>query len=222
MVVCFAAQGVWAGERQLGLDDLCVGNGRVAPAQAGSLHIDSPQLRLVASRAGWQEGKIDFVYRGDSSEIKALGSGEVRRQIGLKLDAQDTCNVVYVMWQFWPRARISVSRKSNPGKYKNSDCLDGGYKAVTSDSGAPVESPAVGSTHSLKARADADRLIVEVDGAVSWEGTVPGLADAKGPVGIRSDNIKYDLLFFVSQGPKGMKEVLVDRSRNACLPEGGK
>ncbi len=57
-----------------------------------------------------------------------------------------------------------------------------------------------GDSHDLDARMRGTELTVTVDGKVAWEGDVgPGVADLKGPVGIRSDNARLD--FNLSAGP---------------------
>ena len=41
--------------------------------------------------------------------------GELRRQFGLKLRAQDACNLVYVMWRIEPASKLVVSIKCRTG-----------------------------------------------------------------------------------------------------------
>jgi hypothetical protein len=70
---------------------------------------------------------VKFTYLGPTQEVSRLGNGEVRSQFGIKLRAQDTCNIVYIMWHFSPDQKIAVSVKRNPGQGTHEDCLDNGY-----------------------------------------------------------------------------------------------
>src|ERR1700722_11927375 len=53
--------------------------------------------------------ELSFIYLGYAPKLVPLTSGEIRRQLGLKLRAQDTCNVVYVMWHIEPTSGIYVA-----------------------------------------------------------------------------------------------------------------
>ncbi|MEA2752645.1 MAG: hypothetical protein QOI41_6788, partial [Myxococcales bacterium] len=67
-------------------------------------------VRAVIAGDRSRAAELAFVYRGPSVSTAPLANGELRRQIGLKLRAQDTCNVVYVMWHVErsPGAFVSV------------------------------------------------------------------------------------------------------------------
>jgi hypothetical protein len=52
-----------------------------------------------------------------SGGVKPLASGELRRQIGLKLQAEDTCNLIYAIWHIEPDAMVAVSVKRNAGMH---------------------------------------------------------------------------------------------------------
>ena len=79
------------------LDGLCVTNGVISTLSSGRLAIDSPSSRAVARNIGYQSAEIRFRYLGPSNETKPLASGELRRQIGLKLRAEDACNLLYAI-----------------------------------------------------------------------------------------------------------------------------
>jgi hypothetical protein len=81
----------------------------------------------VAASTSGNAAELAFTYRGPTREVAHLGSGEVRQQIGLKLRAQNTCNVVYVMWYVAPGTGIHASVKANPGLRTHADCGDRGY-----------------------------------------------------------------------------------------------
>jgi hypothetical protein len=58
-----------------------------------------------------------------------------------------------------------------------------------------VPSPSAGTTHVLAAALDGEELVVRVDGAVAWEGRVGREVLAfDGPVGLRSDNGRFEVL----------------------------
>src|SRR5262249_16626549 len=86
-------------------DDLCVTNGAVSMLPGGRLAINTPSSRAVVravENAADQVAEIRFRYRGPTQISKRLASGELRRQIGLKLRAEDTCNLIYAMWHIEP------------------------------------------------------------------------------------------------------------------------
>src|SRR6202044_499948 len=97
----FPRGGIGASMWRVDRDELCVTNGVVSSPRGGELVIDTPSSRAVVrdlARSQDQVAEIRFRYLGASQESKPLASGELRRQIGLKLQAEDACNVVYAMW----------------------------------------------------------------------------------------------------------------------------
>src|SRR5262249_42100776 len=118
-----------------------------------------------------------------------LASGELRRQIGLKLRAADGCNLVYVMWRLEPKAQLVVSTKLNPGKRTHRECGANGYVNLKPRAGTSPAPPVVGSEHRLHAAIDGKLLRVWADRVLAWEGELPDAALAlRGPAGVRSDN----------------------------------
>jgi hypothetical protein len=111
------------------LDRLCVTEGAAIPT-GGRLLIESPKFRAVSARSTDAAAQLRFDYLGPTAESAALGSGRVRRQIGLKLRAQDGCNLVYVMWRIEPVSELSVQVKRNPGLRAFAECRNGGYRNV--------------------------------------------------------------------------------------------
>jgi len=172
--------------------DLVSVSGRIAKTGPTSFSIRSQSVRMDLGREPRGAVQIDFVYRGLGAHDEPLASGELRRQIGLKLRARDTCNVVYVMWHIEPS---HVSVKSNPGQNQHTQCRDRGYVNVTPTS-IPTEIAAirVGERHTLRAAIVGDELHVVADDVLSWVGRLPPQAfDFDGPVGIRSDNADFDV-----------------------------
>ncbi|HVZ33487.1 MAG TPA: hypothetical protein VG963_13735, partial [Polyangiaceae bacterium] len=133
--------------------------------------------------------ELDFVYQGPSTLETPLASGELRRQIGVELRAQDACNLVYVMWHIEPKQLIQVSVKANPGQTHSAQCGDHGYSILQPLKSRAIPRVAVGQRHTLEAVLDGARLQVLADGVTSWIGQLPPAAQAfDGPVGVRSDN----------------------------------
>ena len=66
-----------------------------------------------------QDAEARFKYLGPTSQEARLGSGESRRQFGLRLRAQDPCNLVYAMWRIEPEPMLVVSVKRNPGMHSS-------------------------------------------------------------------------------------------------------
>ncbi len=76
-----------AAETPIGRQDLCVTKGEIGAAPGGRLTIEEPEVRAVSRVPTPQAAEIRFTYRGPSRGTKPLGSGEIRRQLGIKLRA---------------------------------------------------------------------------------------------------------------------------------------
>lgn len=156
--------------------------------------IEVPTFRAVAQGRNGDAAAIKLTVLGDTAKTRALKSGQQRRQVGLKLRAENGCNLVYVMWRLDPKPKLDVSVKRNPGERTAKECGADGYQKVkptfkrfdtTLDDGAP---------HELRAEIVDDTLTAWIDGRVAWRGTLPATArDLVGPAGIRSDNLAFEL-----------------------------
>lgn len=177
------------------LSELSVTSGVVQAQGATGLALRSPTVRAVVRGPTRDDVEIAFTYRGPSHDDAPLASGEMRRQIGVKLRARDTCNLVYVMWHIEPTSGIRVSVKWNPGQTRHDQCGDHGYINVAPSSWRRDLPPiAVGEKRTLRARIDGKTMHVIVDGAPAWEGSLPAEAfSLDGPVGLRSDNGEFDV-----------------------------
>lgn len=182
------------------LAHLQVTSGAITTLGSGLLQTRSPQMRAVERDGGRhaQWGRLRFRYRQASDGTATLGSGAIRRQIGLKLQAGDPCNLVYVMWWEYPLHQIAISVKRNPGQRTSAECGNRGYTDVAKIPTGPDPSARDERTHVLEARTrrDADgtlSLTVLADGArVADERLSTGLtAGLEGPIGVRSDNGSY-------------------------------
>jgi len=145
-----------------------------------------------------QAAEVRFRYLGPSRESKPLASGELRRQIGLKLRAQDTCNLLYVMWHIEPDSRIAVSIKRNPGKHTHQQCDAHGYINVQAKKSTEPMPVMAGGARVLRAEMNGPELTVSADGKVVWDGLVGGL-DFDGPVGFRTDNGRFAFDYLVGR-----------------------
>ena len=175
---------------------LCVTTGA---AKLGE-KVEQPEMRAVAKGTDGEAAALTFKFQGETETTKALASGEMRHQIGLKLRAQNGCNLIYVMWRLEPKPMVYVQTKINPGAADHKQCGTAGYaKVKPAEQKAPPEL-VVGDSHTLRAEIGAnEELRVFIDDKLHWRGTLP--ADAKtlkGPAGIRSDNLAFDLTAFAA------------------------
>lgn len=120
----------------------------------------------------------------------SLASGLQREQIGLKLKAQDSCNVLYVMWRLRPKNQIVISQKINPGQQKHGQCKNGGYKNLKV---IPVETFPEQDIHQLlQVHLQGVFLEVYLNQKKLWGGDLPSETKSlRGPLGIRSDNVHF-------------------------------
>jgi hypothetical protein len=185
----------------LTLAQLEVTEGSLQQGAHGELHVGAPKVRAVAAVDAGDAAELRFVYRGPSAVQVPLDNGEDRHQVGLKLRAEDGCNVVYVMWQIKPVAKLTVSLKSNPGAHTYEQCGANGYKSIAPQwsAEAPVLRP--GEAHALAASIEDGTLYVRIDGKVVWQGEAgPQALALHGPLGMRTDNVELDSVSLVPIG----------------------
>ena len=177
-------------------DRLCVTKGAASLGGA----ITEPTVRAVALGTSGEAASLTFRFLGDTATTHELASGESRRQLGLKLRAQDGCNLVYVMWRLDPKPGLSVSVKHNPGMRTHKECGADGYTRVKPLRGAalaPVPALHPDASHILRAELSGDDLLAWIDDQLVWRGPLPAAARTlSGPAGLRSDNVRYDLVGF--------------------------
>jgi hypothetical protein len=184
---------------------LQVTSGAVTTLASGLLQTRSPQMRSVERDNGRhaQWARLRFRYVQPSVGTSTLGSGAFRRQLGLKLQAGDPCNLLYVMWWEYPVHQIAISVKRNPGQDTSAECGNRGYTDV-----AKIPLPVAPSvrdhrTHVLEARGHR-----AVDGTLALTVLADGVrvyrdhlgvdltAGLDGPIGVRSDNGTYRFSIF--------------------------
>lgn len=182
---------------------LCVTKGRIADRS-----IDDPTVRAVAADTTGDGASLAFAFRGDARKLRELANGDARRQLGLKLRAQDGCNLVYVMWRLDPKPQLEISIKVNPGMTTHRECGADGYTKL-----GHVAAPALaaGASHTLRAEIHGDELTAWIDDQVAWRGPLPAVAHTlSGPSGLRSDNVAFDIVEF--RAPHGVAACRSDRS----------
>src|SRR5580704_5281987 len=82
--------------------NLCVTEGAIEELPGQKLSVTVPKMRAYVNALTPQDVEAQFTYLGSTGNEARLGSGELRRQFGLKLRAQDACNLVYAMWRIEP------------------------------------------------------------------------------------------------------------------------
>jgi hypothetical protein len=168
---------------------LCITEGSIEEVPGHRLAVAVPKMRAYLNASTPQEIEAQFTYLGSTGKEAPLGSGEIRRQFGLKLRAQDACNLVYAMWRIAPESKLVVSIKSNPGQHTSAECGNRGYRNIKPQRSHPVPALQSGAIHNLRAQMNGDSLTVFVDNVPVWEGPLgPEVLSFDGPVGIRSDN----------------------------------
>jgi hypothetical protein len=182
--------------RHVGRGLLCVTEGEVGEQPDRQLSVDAPKMRAFVNRWTTQTVAARFTYLGPTAQESRLASGATRRQFGLKLRAQDACNVVYAMWRFAPEEKLVVSVKSNPNQHSSAECGNRGYANIKPMHESPLPPVHKGEPHMLRAEMRGEEVRVFADGVVVWEGRAgPGALNLDGPVGMRSDNARLTIDF---------------------------
>src|SRR5580658_8241545 len=175
---------------------LCVTEGTIQEFPRQGFSVNVPKMRAYLNAYTPPVAEARFTYFGPTPNEAPLASGEMRRQFGLKLRAQDACNLVYAMWRIEPESKLVVSVKSNPGKHTSAECGNRGYRNIKPARSRPVPVLRPGESHSLRAEMNGAEMKVLADNTVVWEGSAgaEGLS-FEGPVGMRSDNARLQIEF---------------------------
>lgn len=196
---------------------LCITEGTIERGSGNRMSVNVSKMRAFVTTATTQDVEAHFVYLGGTPGEKPLGSGEMRRQFGLKLRAQDACNLVYAMWRIEPESKLVVSVKSNPGEHSSAECGNRGYHNIKPHRSTSVPALRPGDPHSLRAEMNGDNLRVYADNNLVWEGSVGTEArNLNGPVGIRSDNARLEIELRVGQSSGAPPDYQL-----ACRPGAG-
>lgn len=190
--------GLCAGEAHAGAPSrprpraaLRVTEGALLGKEAGPFTVEAPKVRAVLREPTAQDVSLDFTFLGPTAQQLALGSGELRQQVALKLLAQDGCNLLYATWRFAPRNTVVVSVKRNAGQTTSAECGNRGYRNLKPSRSSPPPVPLAGAHHVLRAAIEGEALSVWIDGQPVWRGPVgEAAAGLQGPVGVRTDNVR--------------------------------
>ena len=192
--------------------ELRVSLGTISQTKSGYLTVVGPKERAVRTSGKHSQALLRFRYRGPSEKTAPLDSGAVIQQIGLKMRAMNTCNLLYIMWRIKPTEEIYIAIKRNPGKSKYEDCRANGYIVLGRVPLKPLGiTAATQKTHRLGASVTetAGRYAGEVtiDGRRIWSGGIDAklIADINGPVGFRSDNGSFIFKLLVTDAEASSK-----------------
>jgi hypothetical protein len=180
--------------------NLCVTEGSIEETPDHRLSVNVAKMRAYVNAYTQPVAQVQFTYLGSTPNEAPLASGEMRRQFGLKLRAQDACNLVYAMWRIEPESKLVVSVKNNPGEHTSAQCGNRGYQNIKPLRSAPLPSLRSGATHTLRAEMKGAEMKVFADDSPVWEGSVGMEAlSFEGPVGMRSDNARLEIHFETGQ-----------------------
>lgn len=180
---------------------ICPTHGQLARPDAIAVAV--PTFRAVALDTAGSAAELRFTYHGPASTTRELASGADRAQIGLKLRAQDSCNVIYVMWRD-DKPTLDVSVKINRGMRNNAECGTRGYEKVRTRDKRNVGALVIGNQYVLRAELQGDELFAWINDRLVWRGTLPTSARVLvGPAGFRSDNVAYTATFFAAISADG-------------------
>jgi len=186
--------------------DLCITEGEIQDRSGSGLAVTVPKMRAFVTGPTLQEVEARFKYLGPSTESIPLGSGAMRRQFGLKLRAQDACNLVYAMWRIEPENELVVSVKSNPGMTRSAECGNGGYHNIKAARTGKLPKMVRGKTYTLRAILNHGNLRVYANNQIVWQGDLGAAALAfDGPVGVRIDNGRFDFQLFAARPDPGQQ-----------------
>lgn len=174
--------------------NLCITEGAIEELPGQRLAVNVAKMRGYVNAYTQPVVEVRFTYLGSTENEARLASGEMRRQFGVKLRAQDACNLVYAMWRIEPESKLVVSVKSNPGEHTSAQCGNRGYLNIKPFHSSPVPALVSGEAHTLRAQMNGAEMQVFADSSLVWEGSVGQSALAfDGPVGIRSDNARLQI-----------------------------
>jgi hypothetical protein len=106
------------------------------------------------------------------------------------------------MWRQQPKSELAVQVKYNPGLRTSRECGARGYRKLPV--AVPLPRLVPGAEHRLGAQLQGDVIEVHVDGRIAWRGTLgEGPLPPRGPVGLRTDNVRMEFELAVDGGVVG-------------------
>jgi hypothetical protein len=170
--------------------------------------VDVPKMRAYINLNAADHAQLQFTYLGATATQSALASGASRVQFGLKLHADDPCNLVYAMWRIEPESKLVISVKTNPGQHSSLECGNRGYQNIKPSVSLPVPRITPGQSHTLDAALHGNQLRAYVDDRLVWQGDLgQQAARLKGPAGVRSDNAHLEFELAADNTALGAKAV---------------
>ena len=121
--------------------NLCVTEGSIEETPDHRLSVNVSKMRAYVNAYTQPVAQVRFTYLGSTPNEAPLASGEMRRQFGLKLRAQDACNLVYAMWRIEPESKLVVSVKNNPGEHTSAQCGNRGSQNIKPQHSSPLLAP---------------------------------------------------------------------------------
>ena len=187
-------------------DQMCVTKGAIEQKSGAEMEVTVPEMRAVVDYPTRAIAEARFTYLGHTKKDKPLGSGEIRRQFGLKLRAANGCNLIYAMWRIEPKQELVISEKLNPGKTTSAECGTHGYRNMKPTRDFKMPALKEGESHTLRTEIEGSGMKVFIDDKLHWEGQLDHDALAlEGPSGVRSDNARFRFEFFSSEPVHGEK-----------------
>jgi hypothetical protein len=164
---------------------------KLPPADDNGFHrVNAASFRATLRETSSEATELELIYAGDPTAESRLASGNLVKQIGLRLFERDTCNLLQVMWRFHPRNEIVVMMKSNPDSITHQECGAAGYTRIKPSYFTAVTKPEIGHTHSLRTAVGEHTLKVFIDDRLVWRGGLPEQS-ASGSSGVRADNAMF-------------------------------
>lgn len=190
------------GVRRVRAGELCFHSGAPRQADAGRwLHLQ-PRLRATAMNSEGKQAALRFLYLGATPSQRP----DAQQEIGIELLSRDACNLVSTTWPVGRRSVVVATVKTNRDFTRLRQCGARGSRHLRAFWETPGDAPVVGSTHDLSATIRQGLLEVRIDDRPVLRAVIAGQdPPAAGSVGLRSDNVKFELLRFeadVLDGPR--------------------
>jgi hypothetical protein len=188
---------------------LCVTEGALEELPNRTLVVSVPKMRAYVNGPMADVAELRFAYLGPTVPQARLGSGASRRQLGIKLRAENACNLVYAMWRIEPDSALVVSVKSNAGQRSSAECTNHGYRNVKPVYSAPIPLLIPGQIHRFYVQLRNAELRAFIDGKIVWQGAL-GLqvATLTGPAGVRSDNARMQFTLWTDTATRTLPSPL--------------
>jgi hypothetical protein len=117
------------------------------------------------------------------------------------------------MWRIEPKAELVVSIKRNPGQNTHEECGARGYTNVKPQRIVKLAPMMPGESHTLRAELSGNDLSVYTDNNLAWQGSLGSALDGvDGPLGLRTDNARFELEYYVRSPSPGVPSTTFDEN----------